>query len=329
MCIALGAERKYGKASKLENIFWDKILEKTGTIQSHFTAGSTKPTHPDDANQRSVAWVLEKTGKNERGKGGDKGQKKNEGKAKEKNERKADKNEGKAEKNDGKVKEKNKEKAEKKNDGNTAKKGERNTEKKGEDANEKKSEEKSEKKGEEKRKKNHEDILTIVEDETTEWENDIIFEWTKKAQKLVKKDVHNIFQEGVELHGMTVGHLVRGLKNAGNIPSLTVEQLRRKDKDLTVEKACKIIIDQAWECSLEHFLRENKNQGTCKAAKRVHYIPPKNVVVGFRKRSSSEGPTPTGTMVGSDERNEPRRRSFDPSRDVESFEDQTIHSEAP
>ena len=247
------------------------------------TAGSTRPTHRDDANQRSVTWVLEKTGKNERVKGEDKGQKKNEG----------------------------------------------NTAKKGEGKNEKKSEEKTEKKGEEKNKNDSQDIVTIVEDETTEWENDVIFEWTKKAQKLVKREAKNIFRQGVETHGMTVGHLVRGLKNSSKLPNLTVEQLISKNKNLTVEKARNIIIDQAWEWSLEHFLRKNKNQGTCEAVDKDHYTPPKTVVVGVRKRSSSQEPTPTGTIIGSDERSEGRRRSFDPSRDVNSFRDQTIFSEIP
>ncbi|KAI4946274.1 hypothetical protein J4E86_008978 [Alternaria arbusti] len=220
------------------------------------TAGSTRPTHPDDANQRSVTWVLEKTGKNERGKGGDKGQKKNERKT-------AKKGEGKSEK-----------------------KGE---EKKGEEKNEKKGEAKNEKKSEAKKKNDSNDILTIVEDETTEWENDVIFEWTKKAQKLVKREANNIFRKGVETHGMTVGHLVRGLKNSSKLPNLTVEQLISKNKTLTVEKARDIIIDQAWEWSLEHFLRKNKNQGTCEAADKVHYTPPKTVVVGSDPTNEMKG----------------------------------------
>jgi len=183
------------------------------------------------------------------------------------------------------------------------------------------------KKKEKEKEKNLQDTLTIAEDETTKWENDIIFEWTKKAQKLVKKEVGNLFREGIAFHGMTFKHLLRGHKASSNNSGITVEQIMSEKPGRTVEQAYKIIIDQAWEVSLEHFLRKNQNQATCEAAYKVHYPPPRNVVVRSRKRSSSE--KPPRRILGSEERGKRRSRSSNPSRDVTSYSGQIVYGKAP
>ncbi|KAI4661206.1 uncharacterized protein J4E79_005018 [Alternaria viburni] len=115
------------------------------------------------------------------------------------------------------------------------------------------------------------DTLTIMEDQTTEWENDTINKWTKKALRLVRKGVNNKFLEGVMLHKMTVDHLVRGHEDSPDNPSLTARQYMRKNKGLTIDEACAKIISQAWYYSLESFLREKPHQGTCETEKKVLY----------------------------------------------------------
>jgi len=121
------------------------------------------------------------------------------------------------------------------------------------------------------KRKDEKNTLTVIEDETTEWENNIVFEWTKKAQKLVEKDVDNIFEKGIIKNNMTIDKLVRGYNS--NAPNLTGKKLFLRNQDLTQQEAFRLIVDRAWRCSLEYFLRKNKNQGTCEPARKVLYRP--------------------------------------------------------
>ena len=144
----------------------------------------------------------------------------------------------------------------------------------------------------------------------------MIHEWTRRADKLANKTEDNILQEGIEVHHMTGDKLVIGYTDHG------------EHRDITVE--------QAWHSSLEHFLCENENQGTCEVAHRARYFggtvaqeasaDPVNPL----RRSSSVGPPLSERIITFEERNDRRRRSSStrsvspPSRTVSSFRSQRI-----
>lgn len=160
--------------------------------------------------------------------------------------------------------------------------------------------------------------LIIMEDETTEWENKIINTWTKRAHKLVKREVDNIFERGIRVHGMTIGHLVRGYESSGkihNLVSLIANQRLRKPEVSTDEQARKLIIERAWDCSLEHFLRANRNQGICKASDKFCYFGNITTEDTF------------GNCKGNEEGDEKgRKQSIATSQDATSYTSQDVYS---
>jgi len=140
-------------------------------------------------------------------------------------------------------------------------------------------------------------MFTIMEDDTTRWEKDIVNMWTAKAQDLVDQDSDNVFEQGIRDYNMSIDKLVRGYDS--DAPNLTVKQVCDRTTVLTDAEACKLIVDRAWRCSIEYFLRKNKNQV------KVQYSPTRNI-------------------VGSEEDSERRRQSVTPPKEVTSFPNQHI-----
>jgi len=181
------------------------------------------------------------------------------------------------------------------------------------------------------KKKNRPDTLGILEDETTEWENTIINTWTMKAQKLVDKEVGNIFEKGIKDYNMTIAQIVRGYKVTRKARGLNSGQ---------IWDACKhrFMIQEAWRCSLEWFLRENRKQGTCKAAYKVLYRPP---VEGTTTKETlddphntpdprdgnlSDGPALSTRVKSFEKGKKQQKKSRTLSEDVTSYDSQRVNS---